>query len=1152
MAVAAVFALGSLRAAERPAPRDAWSAQVIARLLATTPAEQDFIEVGDMVLRRSFLTAVRESLISGRAPNSTFDGAVTLWPGGNVYYTFDASVSAIHQRAFLDAAAEWAAFANLTFTARTTQPNYILVLDVPGLNGGTSHVGMTTPAQPLRIGSTSWNRGTLCHEIGHALGLVHEHQRSDRGSFVNILTANILAGQEGNFVLLSNSNNRGAYDFLSVMHYARNTFSVDPATKNTIEPLPANAAFLNLMGDSYPRVLSTSDRAGMAELYGPPATAPGSVVKNTRDSGPGSLRAAICYAFDHPGTTISFEIPTSDPGFSGGVFTIRLTDYLTGPDNNTTIDATTQTAFTGDTNPNGLEIVLTGQNTPATDQLFDGIIFTGTGCVVKGLAINRFAYSGVNLRRGASGNSVRGCYIGTEASGLAAAPNGFSGVAMDEASHHNTIGGANPGDGNVISGNGDRGVIIVNAGANVVAGNFIGLARGGAAALPNQAEGIAIFSGASGNIIGGSTAGARNIVSGNIRQGIVVGQTGTDGTIIQGNYVGTNSAGTLARPNGFAGITIFGGAKNSQVQGNLLSGNRNQGLTLSEAGTNGNVVSGNLIGTNADGTASIPNIFSGISIFGGAQNNVIGPGNVISGNINQGITISGAATNANTVAGNFIGTNPAGTAALANGGAGISIFLAAQGNIVGPGNLMSGNGNQGIAISGAGTNGNLVNGNFIGTNAAGTAAVGNAFAAVALFDGAQNNIIGGTAPGAGNVLSGNANQGVLIADAGTNGNRIEGNLIGVNAAGNAAVPNLFSGMDIFGGATGNIIGGGVGARNIISGNADYGIAISGSGTNANIVRGNTIGQNLTATAAVPNGLSGIALFGGAQGNQIGGSGAGDSNLIAGNGNDGVSTFDAATKFNSTLGNSIHGNGGGGIGRFTNSNDNQPTPAISAATLATSGGNGVTQINGTLSGAASNATFRVEFFGDTSASGEARTFLGAADVATNGSGDATIAFTSAVCLPTGQVVTSTATNAAGSTSALSATRAVTTMDGDGDGLPDAFESANGLNPGSDTDALLDRDGDGLSNLAEFRAGTDIANPASRFSLRVAPLTGNGLAIDLTTIAGKTYRVEKRFDFGTANQWLPFVDQITAPGATLRITDPHARDRNASFYRASVLP
>ncbi len=124
------------------------------------------------------------------------------------------------------------------------------------------------------------------------------------------------------------------------MEYSRNELSISN-TLDTVEPLPAYSQYLNLMGQADP-VLSVSDRAGMALVYGPPATAVTNIVTNTQDSGAGSLRAAMYYAFDHPGTTIRLSVPTSDPGFSNSVFNVLPTGALPSLVNGMVIDGSTE------------------------------------------------------------------------------------------------------------------------------------------------------------------------------------------------------------------------------------------------------------------------------------------------------------------------------------------------------------------------------------------------------------------------------------------------------------------------------------------------------------------------------------------------------------------------------------------------------------------------------------------------------------------------------------------------------------------------------------------------------------------------------------------------------------------------------------------
>jgi titin len=330
----------------------------------------------------------------------------------------------------------------------------------------------------------------------------------------------------------------------------------------------------------------------------------------------------------------------------------------------------------------------------------------------------------------------------------------------------------------------------------MVQGNFIGLTADGTAAIANGFVdpahhvfygGIDIFGGAQNNLIGGSVAGAGNVISGNAGAGVTVSQANTNGNTIQGNFIGTNSNGTSALGNGFAdpahgflfqGVAIFGGAQSTLVGGtsaasaNLISGNASQGVFIGDATTMLNVVQGNIIGLTAAGSGPLANGSSGVGIFTGATSNTIGgvsegARNVISGNFADGVTIGSSGTSANTVQGNFIGLNPAGTSAMANAGAGVAIFSSTNntvgGTIAGARNYISGNSAGGVVISAAATTGNLVQGNTIGLTLTGTAA-GNGNVGVSIFGGAQSNTIGGSASGAGNIITASGNQGIGVFD----------------------------------------------------------------------------------------------------------------------------------------------------------------------------------------------------------------------------------------------------------------------------------------------------------------------------------------------------------------------------------------------------
>jgi len=1082
------------------------------------------------------------------------------WPGGVVPYVIDPALSPAEQQTYLNGLREFELVANVQFVARTSQTQYIFFKYNP--NGPN----LVSGSNPQLVEINLLTRGQICHEMGHSFGLQHEHSRPDRDGFVTVLSGNITAGNEHFFNIDSNATAHAAYDFESVMHFGRNVFSTQPGVLDTLQAKPGFERFQPRMGGL---ALSKGDRAVMKFLYGA-GPALSSVVTNTSETGVGSLRAAMHFVSDNPAATITFNIPTSDPNFANGVFTIRPTGYLAPlVIDGAIIDGTTQPGYAG----NPLIVLEGSQILPVVGDV-PGLLVYAANCTVKGLSFHRFPWVGLALLfADAHHNAIRGCWFGLNHAGTASAPNVTQGVFISSGAHTNTIGGTTVADRNVISGNGQYGIWISGATtrANVVSGNYIGTSLNGLAAVPNAFGGVIATDGSYQNVIGGTPPGARNVISGNASTGVWITGAGVDQNTVRGNYIGLTASGTAALPNTSAGLYIISGAENNLVADNVISGNRIQGIAIADPGTNGNSVIGNYVGTNAAGTAAIANGFtdiamdiysSGIAVFGGAKSNVIGgttaaARNVISGNAAYGVGIDGVGTENNIVRGNYIGTNAAGTAALGNGFAdppsfflyaGAAIFGGATTNTIGgivPGaaNLICGNGGQGVLIADAGSNLNLVQGNLIGTNAAGSTVLGNNYAGVSIFGGAQSNTIGGTSAPARNIISGNKSQGIAFFDTTTSGNLVQGNFIGTNAAGNAAVANMFSGVEFFA-AQGNLIGGLAGARNVISGNGDFGILFTGADTTNNRIEGNTIGGDVLGGGQIPNAFSGVGIFEGHD-NTVGGTTVGSSNLITGNTEDGVRIGVDAVR-NSIRGNSIFNNVGVGIGLVDGGNLALPPPSLSGATLDTA-----TRVQGSLTSTA-NTSFRIEFFSNPPAPGsdEGRNFLGGIDVLTNGSGAASFNATLAPIVPAGHVISASATSAAGNTSQFSQVVSVTSLDSDGDGIPNAYENTNGLDPNVN-DAALDKDGDGLTNSAEFRAGTDPQSAASRFRVSAATRTANDFAITFTSILGKTYRVEFRDDLASPN-WTLLEDQISATGTSTQITDFGAGLLPRRFYRASVQP
>ncbi len=1206
------------------AQNNAWDVAVLDRILAATPPGQKLAQVGDMQILVSRLSEWRDRLAGKPVPLLAFDGVAAKWPGGVIPYSFDGSVSAVDQKVFLDCAQEWATFAGLQFVARSTQADYVTVEQVglPG-EGGQSAVGMVGGQQFLEISPGSWNHATVCHEIGHTLGLVHEHQRSDRDGFVTILTNNIEPGYEGDFVKLADSQNINAYDFLSIMHYRRDSFSANG--QDTIEPLPAYQQYLTVMGNPDP-VLSHGDRSGMAAVYGAGPVVD-SVVTNTQATGPGSLNAALYFAFDHPDTNVTFDIPTSDPGYSNHVFNIEPSDQLPELAHGTRLDGSTEP---NNPNPDGPAILLSGALAPVPDTYASGLYLAGTNCRVKSLIINGFSADGLRIDgTHATGNVVSGCYIGTDATGAvavsndvcsleimegasgnlvgglsaagrnvicgstyqglvirdpgtvnntvegnyiginaagtAALSNTWSGVAIFNGAQSNLVGGAMAGEGNVISGNGLQGMTISDpdTSANQVEGNFIGVGPSGANAIPNGWSGVQIFGGAHDNTVGGPAPGQGNIISGNSFQGLAVSDTNSSGNLIEGNWIGTDASGTVVVSNGWSGVEVFGGASGTQIggsqagAGNIIAGNGNYGVLIHNPGCNSNVVQGNLIGLN-HGTA-MPNGYSGVGVFDGAQFNEVGGSlpamqNTISGNADYGVEMAGLGVVGNCVERNRIGTDPSGLLALGNGWSGVGIYGGAQSNIIGgvamdEGNLISANGNQGVLLSDAGTTGNVIQGNVIGVDATGNAALPNNYSGVGVFNGAQSNLIGGAVPGAGNVISGNNNQGVALAGTNTAYNVLAGNLIGLNASGTFPAPNAWSGVEIFNGAQANMVGGGIGSRNTISGNGNYGVLMDG-GSAGNQVQGNVIGSDVSGLAPVPNLSGGVALWGGAQSNGIGGIQLGDANEIAFNNNGGVQLFDPGTTNNSIRGNSIFGNTNGGILLNTGANHSDPAPVLAGAVLGVG-----TTITGSLGGLP-KALYHVDFYSSPppASSSQAATWLGTMDVTTDASGSAGILATVGSAIPAGDVITAVATDAAGNSSSLSGGVVVTTTDSVGDGIPDAWRAkyfgGNGTTTNRQSAALADPDGDGMNNYQEFIAGTNPTNSDSVLKLDSVAKSGADIVVSFASVQGIVYRLQSSSGLN-AGAWPALLDQIQGTGTNILVTDPGVAQWPRNYYRVLVL-
>ncbi len=647
------------------------------------------------------------------------------------------------------------------------------------------------------------------------------------------------------------------------------------------------------------------------------------VVTTTADEGPGSLRQAILDSDSTAGpNTIDFDI------LGGGVQTIYVGSTIGLPLPPITtpvlIDGYSQPGSEPNSLAQGDNAVLLIQIDGSHLTVGDGLDLDIGAITVQGLAVNHFPNTGLLIgETGVTGDVIQGNYVGIDPTGTFAEGNGWSGISISPTNSENTIGGTTPAARNISSGNGNSGIWLESAGpGNVVQGNYTGTNASGTAAVPNTWAGVTVHS-SSGNLIGGTASGAGNLVSGNHERGIEIWDTGATNNVVEGNRVGTDVSGTVAIGNGWEGIAAFGGAENNIIggttagAGNLSSGNTLGGVAIwsdNPTDTFGNVVEGNSIGTDITGNVAVPNQGDGVSISEASGNTIggttSGAGNIISGNIDDGVGIWSTNTNANLVEGNCIGTNATGTAVLGNQGNGVNIAWSATnttigGTVPGAGNVISGNALNGIYIWAPGTSGNIVEGNLIGTDVTGSAALGNTEDGVRIDWASSGNIVGGTTPGAGNVISANGSKGVELTGSDETSNEVEGNLIGTNEEGTSALGNQAGGISVNGGATDDTIGGTTAsARNVISGNADHGVEIFDTGTSGNVIEGNFLGTDITGTAPLGNGLDGVGIFLGATDNTVGGTVAGAGNVISANGADGVEIYGSGTSGNLVAGNSI--------------------------------------------------------------------------------------------------------------------------------------------------------------------------------------------------------------------------------------------------------
>lgn len=602
-------------------------------------------------------------------------------------------------------------------------------------------------------------------------------------------------------------------------------------------------------------------------------------VATLNDSGPGSLRAAIEAANAEP------------PGIANTIqFTVAGTIVLASalPDITNVTEIVAGNPATGNAPTVGIDF--NGNS---------GLVFAAgsIGSQLVGLALGNATGHGVTLN--ASAITLNNNYIGLALDGTTAGNTG-DGVFVAATSSGNQIGSnpdaatlaatGEPATGvvsNVISGNGGHGISLHGSNSNTIVSNRIGTSVDGNSAMANGGNGIWLTDGSSGNMIGGTV-------------------------------VGNDASGSPNNPTGDKGdaskVVIV-----APPLGNLVSGNAGDGIRIDSSSTN-NTLSGNYVGTTAGGSADLGNLGNGVAILDADFNSLLGCTvvdnpfvyyNVISGNGGNGILVTDS--DHVTIRANFVGLGADNATVVGNDLDGVLINGSSRntqvGGVIPLGNVISGNGDNGIEVAGTASGFSTLN-TFGGTTAFfGAAPNGN--------NGVLITSTGGNQTVQTNVLSGNRNNGLEISGDAW-GVTVVPNIFGLDTRGDGPIPNGGAGILITGNAHDNFVGGtdlvsnlSVIRQNTISGNDGYGVEISGAAFN-NVIADSAIGTDIQELAALANGAGGVMVSSTGTGNVIGSphigwtplpSPAAAANVISGNAGPGV-TLSSAASFNAVINNYI--------------------------------------------------------------------------------------------------------------------------------------------------------------------------------------------------------------------------------------------------------
>ncbi len=497
--------------------------------------------------------------------------------------------------------------------------------------------------------------------------------------------------------------------------------------------------------------------------------------------------------------------------------------------------------------------------------------------------------------------------------------------------------------------------LTLEAGSILVEGNYIGLGLDGKTAAGNSGDGLVITASSTGNTIGALGTAGRNIISGNVGNGVVI--DGSFGNLLTDNYIGTDATGALDRGNGNNGVlvtdgsfgnvlggTISGEAPGTQPQnftgarppqGNVISGNGASGVLLTN-GSDGNSLFGNFIGTAASGVKAVGNAGDGVAITNGSNGNTLSGTlinenpfiyyNVISGNGGNGLRVTDSDNT--IIQANFLGLASDNKTALGNRLDGLLVNGTSTntvfGGVIPLGNVDAANGENGVEVA----------------DTASQFFTENTFCGLGAFVDYKNLGNHGdgmliTSTGGGifmriNVISGNRGDGIHIAGDASYVQALE-NIIGLNTSGATPIPNFGDGIEVGGTAHDVELGGVPPGFSIIqidtiSANRGYGVAFTGA-AHDNELNFARIGTNIMGVTALGNAQGGVFVGPGTRSTIIGSTNPSLPTLVSGNKGNGISLV--GTSGNAIIGTSIGvsrfgkplGNAGAGIS-IVGSSDNQ--------------------------------------------------------------------------------------------------------------------------------------------------------------------------------------------------------------------------------------